>query len=139
VRDRRTRRQRYEELEDDLTYAKKDLDERVLVPNQIRTVLQAYRDALPTQLFPDRTEVLKTLIFAKDDHHAEEIVQIARDVFSNCNEFCKKITYRAAGKPEELLKEFDVRSANYFEQLRGRAVRTINTTDLRQVTPDAKA
>ena len=44
-----------------------------------------------------------------------------------------------AANPEELLKEFDVRSANYFEQLRDRAVRTINTTDLRQVTPDAKA
>jgi type I restriction enzyme, R subunit len=170
VRDRRTRRQRFEELEDDLIYGKKDLDERVLVPNQIRTVLQAYCDALPTQLFPDRTEVPKTLIFAKDDHHAEEIVQIAREVFGKGNEFCKKITYRAAGKPEELLKEFqisyhpriavtvdmiatgtdikplevlifmrDVRSANYFEQMRGRGVRTINTTDLRQVTPDAQA
>jgi type I restriction enzyme, R subunit len=99
VRDRRTRRQRFEELEDDLIYGKKDLDERVLVPNQIRTVLQAYRDALPTQLSPDRTEVPKTLIFAKDDHHAEEIVQIAREVFGKGNEFCKKITYRAAGKP----------------------------------------
>jgi type I restriction enzyme R subunit len=170
VRDRRTRRQRYEELEDDLTYRGKDLDERVLVPNQIRTVLQAYRDALPAQLFPDRTEVPKTLIFAKDDHHAEEIVQIARDVFGKGNEFCKKITYRAAGNPEELLKQFqtsynpriavtvdmiatgtdirplevlifmrDVRSANYFEQMRGRGARTVNITDLRQVTPDAKA
>ncbi len=170
VRDRRTRRQRYQELDDDLSYTKKDLDERVLVPNQIRTVLQAYRDSLPAQLFLGRTEVPKTLIFAKDDHHAEEIVQIARDVFAKGNEFCKKITYRAAGKPEELLKQFqteynpriavtvdmiatgtdvkplevlifmrDVRSANYFEQMRGRGVRTINATDLRQVTPDAIA
>ncbi|HEV2548639.1 MAG TPA: DEAD/DEAH box helicase family protein [Stellaceae bacterium] len=170
VRDRKTRRMRYEELDDDLEYAKKDLDVRVLAPNQIRTVLQAYRDTLFTELFPGRSEVPKTLIFAKDDHHAEEIVQIAREVFGQGNAFAKKITYRATGaKPEELLKEFqtsynpriavtvdmiatgtdvkalevvifmrDVRSANYFEQMRGRGVRTINPTDLRQVTPDAK-
>lgn len=52
VRDRKTRRQRYQELDDDLTYTRKDLDRSVLVPNQIRTVLSAYRDALPAQLFP---------------------------------------------------------------------------------------
>ena len=51
-----------------------ELDRSVLVPNQIRTVLEAYRDTLFTELFPGRTEVPKTLIFAKDDHHAEEIV-----------------------------------------------------------------
>jgi type I restriction enzyme, R subunit len=171
MRDRKTRRLRYMELEDDLDYTRKDLDVRVLAPNQIRTVLQAYRDTLFTDLFPGRSEVPKTLIFAKDDHHAEEIVQIARDVFGKGNAFAKKITYRATGaKPEELLKEFqtsynpriavtvdmiatgtdvkpletvifmrDVRSANYFEQMRGRGVRTINATDLRQVTPDAKS
>lgn len=171
IRDRKTRRTRYMELEDDLDYTKKDLDVRVLAPNQIRTVLQTYRDSLFTELFPGRREVPKTLIFAKDDHHAEEIVGIAREVFGQGNAFAKKITYRATGaKPEELLKEFqtsynpriavtvdmiatgtdvkplevvifmrDVRSANYFEQMRGRGVRTINATDLRQVTPDARS
>src|SRR6185437_1013171 len=97
MRDRKTRRLRYMELEDDLDYTKKDLDVRVLAPNQIRTVLQAYRDTLFTDLFPGRSEVPKTLIFAKDDHHAEEIVQIARDVFGKGNAFAKKITYRVSG------------------------------------------
>src|SRR5262249_19285689 len=107
VRDRKTRRQRYQELDEDFVYTKHELDERVLVPNQIRTVVQAYRDALPAQLFPGREHVPKTLIFAKDDHHAEEIVQIAREVFGKGNDFAKKITYRANGaRPEELLKEF---------------------------------
>ena len=51
------------------------IDRSVLVPNQIRTVLETYRDTLFTELFPGRSEVPKTLIFAKDDHHAEEIVE----------------------------------------------------------------
>jgi type I restriction enzyme, R subunit len=74
VRDRRTRSERYEELTEDFAYTSQDLDRSVTVPNQIRTVLEAYRDSLFTDLFPGRTEVPKTLIFAKDDHHAEEIV-----------------------------------------------------------------
>ena len=36
-----------------------------------------------TELFPGRREVPKTLIFAKDDHHAEEIVGAVREVFGN--------------------------------------------------------
>ena len=74
VRDRRTRAQRYEQLTDDFVYLAKDLDRSVTVPNQIRTVIETWRDSLFTELFPGRTEVPKTLIFAKDDHHAEEIV-----------------------------------------------------------------
>ncbi len=169
-RDRHTRRQRYEELTDDLIYAPTDLDRSVIAPNQIRTVLETFRDTLPTELFPDRTEVPKTLIFAKDDNHAEEIVHIAREVFGKGNEFAKKITYKATGaSPEELIAAFrnqynprlavtvdmiatgtdikpvevlifmrDVKSALYFEQMKGRGVRTVNTADLINVTPDAR-
>jgi len=167
-RDRHTRRQRYEELADDLIYTPTDLDRSVIAPNQIRVILETYRDTLPTELFPGRAEVPKTLIFAKDDHHAEEIVHIARDVFSKGNEFAKKITY-AADDPEKLIAEFrnsynpriavtvdmiatgtdikpvealifmrDVRSSLYFEQMKGRGVRTINDADLKMVTPDAQ-
>ncbi len=166
-RDRHTRRQRYEELTDDYVYAPTDLDKSVIAPNQIRTVLETYRDTLPTQLFPDRTEVPKTLIFAKDDHHAEEIVHIVREVFGKGNEFAKKITY-TADDPEGLIAAFrnsynprvavtvdmiatgtdikpvevlvflrDVRSSLYFEQMKGRGVRSINDADLHMVTPDA--
>lgn len=168
-RDRHTRRQRYETLDDDLVYSGSDLDRSVLVPNQIRTVLETYRDTIPTELFPGRTEVPKTLIFAKDDHHAEEIVGIVKEVFGKGNDFAKKITY-AATNPETILQQFrndylpriavtvdmiatgtdvkplevlifmrDVRSAIYFEQMRGRGVRTVNPADLARVTPDASA
>ncbi|MGP9822609.1 type I restriction endonuclease subunit R [Salinarimonas sp. NSM] len=107
VRDRRTRRERWETLVEDLAYRPTDLDRSVLVPNQIRTVLAAYRDALPTQLFPGRTEVPKTLIFAKDDHHAEEIVGAVREVFGKGNDFAKKITYNTPGAdPETLIRQF---------------------------------
>ena len=83
------------------------LDRSVLVPNQIRTVLETYRDTLFTELFPGRTEVPKTLIFAKDDHHAEEIMQIVREVFGKGNDFAKKITYKTdGGDPEALIRAF---------------------------------
>jgi type I restriction enzyme, R subunit len=107
VRDRRTRAQRYEELAEDFAYTVQDLDRSVTVPNQIRTVLEAYRDSLFTELFPGRTEVPKTLIFAKDDRHAEEIVGIVREVFGKGNDFAKKITYRVDNAdPEQLIRQF---------------------------------
>ena len=52
VRDKRTRAERYEELDQDLTYTAQELDRSVVVPNQIRTVLEAYRDSLFNELFP---------------------------------------------------------------------------------------
>ncbi len=83
------------------------------MPDQIRTVLSTYRDVVFTELFPDRTLVPKTLIFAKDDSHAEDIVHICREVFGKGNDFCKKITYQAkhpvTGKPaksKDLIREF---------------------------------
>ena len=107
VRDKRTRAERYEELTDDLAYTPQELDRSVVVPNQIRTVLEAYRDSLFTELFPGRSEVPKTLIFCKDDHHAEEIVGIVREVFGKGNDFAKKITYRTdGGDPEQLIRQF---------------------------------
>ena len=107
VRDKRTRAERYENLIDDFAYTARDLDRSVLVPNQIRTVLEAFRDSLFTELFPGRTEVPKTLIFAKDDHHAEEIVTIVREVFGKGNDFAKKITYKVDGAdPEQLIRAF---------------------------------
>ena len=51
------------------------LDRDVVAPDQIRTIVPAFRDKLFTEIFPGRTEVPKTLIFAKDDAHAEDIVE----------------------------------------------------------------
>ncbi len=106
LRDRRTRMKRWEELDQDFEYKAQQLDRSVTTPDQIRTVLKAYRDKLKSELFPGRDWVPKTLIFAKDDHHAEEITHIAREVFEQGNEFCKKITYQSAESPKELIKRF---------------------------------
>lgn len=171
VRDKRTRAVRYQELDSDLDYSGKELDRSVVAPNQIRTVLEAYKSRVFTELFPDRTGdwLPKTLIFAKDDNHAEEIVHAVREVFGEGNDFAKKITYRNTGeKPKEMIKAFrvdpfprvavtvdmiatgtdikpvevlifmrDVKSEGYYEQMKGRGVRTIPDADLKAVTPDA--
>lgn len=106
TRDKNTRRQRWEQLDDDLQYSSDQLDRSVVAPDQIRTVLKTFKDSLPI-LFPDRTWVPKILIFAKDDSHAEDITYICREVFAEGNDFCKKITYRSTGeKPEDLIQSF---------------------------------
>lgn len=172
VRDKKTRKTIYEELSDDIIYDKNALDRTVLAPNQIRTVMETYKQALFTQLYPEREPnwIPKTLIFAKDDNHADEIVRITREVFGKGNDFCKKITYNTGNeKPEELIKAFridpnfriavtvdmiatgtdiqplevlifmrDVKSQLYYEQMKGRGVRTVSTTDLKGVTPNAE-
>lgn len=106
-RDRVTRQVRLEQLDAELTYQASQLDRSVVAKDQIRTVIRTYKERLFTELFPGRTHVPKTLIFAKDDSHAEDIVEIVRDVFDKGNEFCKKITYRLTKeKPEDLLAAF---------------------------------
>ena len=106
-RDRLTRKKRWEQLDDDFTYEAGQLDREVVAEDQIRTVLKAFRGALRAELFPDRTEVPKTLIFAKDDSHADDIVRICREVFDKGNDFCQKITYRTTGvKATDLIATF---------------------------------
>ena len=169
-RDRLTRKVRWEQLEEDLTYTPNQLDRDVVAEDQIRTVVQTFRDRLFTEIFPTRRDVPKTIIFAKDDSHADDIVRIVRQVFDKGNDFCQKITYKTTGvKPEDLLAAFrnsynprivvtvdmiatgtdikpvevvffmrNVRSRNFFEQMKGRGVRTISATDFNAVTPDAR-
>ncbi len=92
VRDKRTRAVRYLDLDADLDYSSKELDRSVVSPNQIRTVLETYKNRVFTELFPDRTGewLPKTLIFAKDDNHAEEIVHIAREVFARATTLSRR-------------------------------------------------
>src|SRR4029079_691085 len=80
-RDRLTREVRWEKLEDELTYAANALDRDVVAIDQIRTVVRTFKKKLPTEIFPTRAMVPKTLIFAKDDSHADDIVQIVREEF----------------------------------------------------------
>jgi len=106
-RDRQTREVRWEAPDEDLEYDPSELDRRVVTPDQIRTIIRTFRDRLPVDIFPGRTEVPKTLIFAKDDSHAEDIVKIVRDEFGQGNEFCQKITYKTTGaKPRDLIQAF---------------------------------
>lgn len=168
-RDRRTRTRRHEELDADLTYTASQLDRDVVSENQIRLVIRTFRDRLFTEIFPGRTEVPKTLVFAKDDSHAEDLTRLIREEFGRGNDFCQKVTYRTKGKPEDLLAAFrtsydpriavtvdmiatgtdvkplecllfmrNIRSASYFEQMKGRGCRVIPVDDLVKVTPDAK-
>lgn len=166
-RSRQNRRLNWEELDADVEYSERELDRNVVAEDQIRTVIQTFKDKLFTDLFPYRHIVPKTLIFAKDDSHAEDIVHIVREVFAKGDDFCQKITYQS-DRPEELIAKFRndsifriavsvdmistgtdikpleclffmraVRSSGYFEQMKGRGVRTINPDDLRAVTGDA--
>jgi len=97
-RDRRTRKVRWEQIDEDLQYSNRDLDRSVVAVDQIRTVVREFRDRLYTDIFPGRKDVPKTLVFAKDDSHAEDIVNIMREEFGKGNDFCKKITYRTTGE-----------------------------------------
>ena len=104
---RETRTKRWERLDDDFAYDPDQLDRDVVAPDQIRTIVKAFTDKLFTDIFPGRTEVPKTLIFAKDDAHAENIVEILREEFGKGNEFAQKITYRTTGvTPKDLIKSF---------------------------------
>jgi type I restriction enzyme R subunit len=106
-RDRDTRQMRWEQIDEPLTYDANELDRKVVSKDQIRTVIEAFRDRALPDLFPDRTEVPKTLIFAKDDSHADDIVQIVREEFGKGNDWAVKITYRSTGKKtDDLIAEF---------------------------------
>ena len=167
VRSRLSREKRWKQLDEDVDYTPSQLDRDIVNPSQIRTVIRTFKENVFTSLFPRRKEVPKTLIFAKTDSHADDIIQIVREEFGEGNEFCKKITY-SAENPESLLSSFrndyypriavtvdmiatgtdvkpieclifmrDVRSKNYFEQMKGRGTRTLSKDDLQKVTPSA--
>jgi type I restriction enzyme R subunit len=107
-RDRLTRQKRLELLDQDIDYDEAALDRKVVAKDQIRTIVRAFKESLPT-LFPGREHVPKTLIFAKDDSHAEDIVQIVREEFGKGNDFAAKITYKSGStgqSPETLLQSF---------------------------------
>ncbi|USQ14528.1 DEAD/DEAH box helicase family protein [Legionella lytica] len=182
-RERTTRRKRWETQDEEEAYTNKQLDRNIVNPDQIRTVIHTFKDALPS-IFPGRKEVPKTLIFAKTDSHADDIIQVVREEFGESNQFCKKVTYRVANDktdadgniiekgedPKSVLAQFrndyfpriavtvdmiatgtdvkplecllfmrDVKSRNYFEQMKGRGTRTLEKDSLQKVTPSAQS
>jgi type I restriction enzyme R subunit len=173
-RERMSRKKRMELQDEDEDYSSKQLDNDVVNPNQIRTIIRTFKENLPG-IFEKRYdkngifEVPKTLIFAKTDSHANDIIDIVREEFAEENKFCKKITY-TSDDPKSILSQFrndyfpriavtvdmiatgtdvkplecllfmrDVKSKNYFEQMKGRGTRTIMIDDLRKVTPTARS
>lgn len=104
-RDRLSRAKRWKQLDEDVDYKPTQLDRDIVNPSQIRTVIRSFKDNLFTTLFPRRKEVPKTLIFAKTDSHADDIIQIVREEFGEGNDFCRKITY-SADNPESVLSSF---------------------------------
>ena len=166
-REKLTRRKRWEMQDEDEAYSATQLDRNIVNPDQIRTVIRTFRDKLP-EIFPGRKEVPKTLIFAKTDSHADDIIQTVREEFGEGNAFCKKLTYKIDEDPKSVLAQFrndyhpriavtvdmiatgtdvkplecllfmrDVKSRNYFEQMKGRGTRTLDLDELRKVTPSA--
>ena len=165
-RDKLTRKNRWTQEDEDTEYLKNDLDKKVVNPSQIRNIIRQYKKALQTEIFPNRKdengeyEVPKTLVFAKTDSHADDIIKIIREEFNEGDDFCKKLTYKSPEDPKSVLNRFrnsyypriavtvdmiatgtdvkplevllfmrDVKSANYFEQMKGRGTRTINKND----------
>jgi type I restriction enzyme R subunit len=167
-RDRLTRQKRWTQMDEEFTYRGNQLDKDVVNKSQIRTIIQTFKKKLP-EIFPQREEIPKTLIFAKTDSHADDIIEIVREEFGESNAFCKKVTYQATN-PKSVLSSFrndyypriavtvdmiatgtdikplecllflrDVRSRNYFEQMKGRGTRTFGMDDMQKVTPSAKS
>lgn len=94
------------------TYTNKELNRSIINPAQIKLILSTYRDVVYEELFndPQRDKKLeylpKTLIFALNEAHATNIVQIAKEVFGRTDDrFVQKITY-SAGDSNELIRQF---------------------------------
>ncbi|MFA7325719.1 MAG: DEAD/DEAH box helicase family protein [Candidatus Kapaibacterium sp.] len=175
-RDKLTRQKRWQQEDEDTEYKRNDLDKKVVNISQIRSIIKEYKRALKTVIFPNRFdsngdyEVPKTLVFAKTDSHADDIIKIIREEFDEGNEFCKKVTYKVEEDPKSILNRFrnsyypriavtvdmiatgtdvkplevllfmrDVKSVNYFEQMKGRGTRTINSDSLQLVTRTANS
>jgi type I restriction enzyme R subunit len=123
--------QKWLKPDEDISYKGKDLDNSIVNLDQIRTIVRAFRDRVRTDIFPGRTNVPKTLVFAKDDQHAEDIVSIIRDEFGEGNDFCQKITYKTTGKkPSELIQEF---RASFYPRIAVTVDMIATGTDIRPV------
>ena len=133
-RDRQTRKVRWQQLDEVLAYDAADLDREVVAVDQIRTVLTTFRDRLFTEIFPGRADVPKTLIFAKDDNHADDIVRICRDVFGKGNDFCQKITYRTGFiRVEEDARD---KQGNVLKDEKGGVVKKVTWVRASSMTPE---
>lgn len=131
VRDKRTREQKWASADEDVSYEGKELDNSVVNKSQIRLVLQTFKDNWRKWIyFRDREELPKTLIFAKNDSHAADIVEIAKEVFGEGNEFCKKITYTSEEKEQSLLYAF---RNEYYPRIAVTVTKIATGTDVKAI------
>lgn len=158
-----------------IVYSNEELNRSIINPAQIKLILQTYKDAVYSEMFtdPQREPIYdylpKTLIFALNERHANNIVKIAEEVFGrkHGDGFVQTITYRS-GNTDQLIKDFCnekkfriavtvtlvatgidikplevvmfmryVKSDLLYQQMKGRAVRTLGDDVLRNVTPNA--
>ncbi len=98
--------------EETKNYTKEELNRSIINPAQIKLVLKTYRDAVYTEMFtdpkrePNMDYLPKTLIFALNEVHANNIVHIAKEVFGRADDkFVQKITY-SSGDSNELIRQF---------------------------------
>ncbi len=91
-------------------FSKTEVNRSILVPDQIRKILQKYKSIVYTTLYPNREPnfdyLPKTLIFAASDNHAKKVVEIAKEVFNRTDDqFVQRITYSAEDS-NGLIKSF---------------------------------
>lgn len=73
-------------------YTKEELNRSIINPAQIKLILNTYRDIVYTELFNDPPReanmdyLPKTLIFALNEAHATNIVNIAKEVFGRTDD-----------------------------------------------------
>ncbi|WP_405737408.1 DEAD/DEAH box helicase family protein [Streptomyces sp. NBC_01537] len=141
----------------------------------LHAVLTAFKEGL-SSMFPERAglgsgdmALPKTVIYAADDRHADEVVDAVRAVFGQGSGFCRKVTLKG-GSPYRWLAEFrntvelrvvvvvglvlagtdtapvecvlflrDVKSVNRYFQMIAVGTRPIASAGLRAVTPGASA
>ncbi|MEV2197292.1 DEAD/DEAH box helicase family protein [Streptomyces phaeochromogenes] len=107
IRDRQTRAQRYEELDEDFEYTVAQLGRTVITADEIRAVLTTYRNNWE-RWFPGRADLPKTLVFAAGDDHADEVLKQVKQIFGRGDRFAKKITYRSrenGDDPDSLIND----------------------------------
>ena len=108
--DTETGEETYDELEDEREFSSEEIERKITSPETIRKIIEeiakyAYEHEQQTGRFP------KTLIFAVNDlqftSHADQIVQVCKDVFNQGDDFVKKITGNPnVDRPLQKIREF---------------------------------
>ena len=136
-RDRLTRAKRWKQMDEDLEYTASNMDRDVVNPSQIRTVICTFKECLPTMLFPHRNEFCQKITCQAE--RPETVLSAFRnDYYPRVAVTVDMIATGTDVKPIEcLIFMRDVRSKNYFEQMKGRGTRVLGKDDLQKVTPSA--